>query len=205
MTNCHGNILTYNNMKIYTKTGDKGTTSLAGGTRVGKDDLRVEAYGCVDELSAFLGYLRDHFDSEETALDEYNDDIRIILNTLMSVEALLASCGSEEYKLSDITENEIRYLENRIDYISSQLVPVTRFTIPGGHPLVSLTHICRTVCRRSERAAVKASREHPVSENVISYLNRLSDYLYQLGRKLSDELAANEVYWEPAANAGKNL
>lgn len=192
-------------MKIYTKTGDNGTTSLSGGTRVGKDDLRVEAYGCIDELSAFLGYLRDHFDKEETALDEYDDDIRIILNTLMSVAALLSSSEGEEYKLSDITENEIQYLENRIDYISSQLRPVTRFTIPGGHPLVSLAHICRTVCRRGERAVVRASREYSVSGNALTYLNRLSDYLYQLGRKLSDELAVAEIYWEPAVNADKAL
>lgn len=192
-------------MKIYTKTGDKGTTSLAGGERVGKDDLRVEAYGCVDELSAFLGYLRDHFDSEETALDEYSDDLRIILNTLMSVEALLSTSENAEYKLSDITMNEIGYLENRIDYITKQLRPVTRFTIPGGHPLVSLAHICRTVCRRSERAAVRAAREFSISENVLTYLNRLSDYLYQLGRKLGDELAAQEVYWEPAETTNKPL
>lgn len=188
-------------MKIYTKTGDKGTTALIGGDRVSKDDLRVEAYGSVDELSAFIGYLRDNLADNETALEEYEEDLKVILNTLMSVAALLA-CGSNgQNKLSDITENEIQYLESRIDYIGSQLKPVTNFTIPGGHPVVSLTHICRTVCRRSERAAVAAAKEYEISENILSYLNRLSDYMYQLGRKLSDELSATEVYWEPEQKA----
>ncbi|MCD8072405.1 MAG: cob(I)yrinic acid a,c-diamide adenosyltransferase, partial [Alistipes sp.] len=188
-------------MKIYTKKGDQGTTSLAFGQRVGKDDPRVEAYGTVDELSAFIAYFRDNMDPVKTFLDEYRDDLKEILNTLMTVQALLASGGSPQSKIEDISEDEIAYLEKRIDYISEQLTPLTRFTIPGGHPLVSLAHICRTVCRRAERQSVRAAGRFEVSANALAYLNRLSDYLYQLGRKLSDEFTMKEDLWEPQYKA----
>ncbi|MCC8035817.1 MAG: cob(I)yrinic acid a,c-diamide adenosyltransferase [Rikenellaceae bacterium] len=188
-------------MKIYTKTGDAGTTSLAFGQRVGKDDLRVEAYGTVDELSAFIAYFRDNMDPVRTFLDEYRDDLGVILNTLMTVQALLASGGSSQSKVEDISEDEISYLEKRIDYISEQLTPLTRFTIPGGHPLVSLAHICRTVCRRAERESVRAAGSYEISANSLAYLNRLSDYLYQLGRKMADELSVREEFWEPEYKA----
>lgn len=188
-------------MKIYTKTGDQGTTSLSFGDRVSKDDPRVEAYGTVDELTAVLAYLRDSMDPVKTFLDDYRDDLKTILNTLMSVEALLATGEDGRSKISGVSDGDIRYLEERIDYITAQLRPVTRFTIPGGHPLVSLCHICRTVCRRAERAAVKAASHYPVAAGSLSYLNRLSDYLYQLGRKLSDEYDIPEEYWEPEYTA----
>lgn len=182
-------------MKIYTKKGDAGTTSLVGGERTGKDDPRVEAYGTVDELSAFLAFLRDSMPSE--TMGEYREDIRLILNSLMNAEAVLASGETRQTKVTDTTPGEISFLEGRIDAMASQLPPLTQFTIPGGHPLVSAAHICRTVCRRAERAAVKASRQYDVSGNVLAYLNRLSDYLYQLGRTLSLELNAEEELWEP--------
>ncbi|MCD8172296.1 MAG: cob(I)yrinic acid a,c-diamide adenosyltransferase [Alistipes sp.] len=184
-------------MKIYTKTGDQGTTSLSFGERVSKDDPRIEAYGTVDELTAVLAYLRDSMDPVKTFLDEYRDDIRIILNTLMGVEALLATGEGGQSKIAGVSDGDMQYLEERIDYISAQLRPVTRFTIPGGHTLISLCHICRTVCRRAERSAVTAAAQYPVSSGPIAYLNRLSDYLYQLGRKLSDEYDVREEYWEP--------
>ncbi|MCD7969691.1 MAG: cob(I)yrinic acid a,c-diamide adenosyltransferase [Alistipes sp.] len=184
-------------MKIYTKKGDTGTTSLSYGERVSKDDPRVEAYGTVDELSAFIAYLRDSMDPVKTFLDEYRDDLAVVLNDLMSVEALLASGDISQSKIADISPDQTGYLEKRIDYISEQLQPLTRFTIPGGHPLVSLCHICRTVCRRAERQAVHAAAAFDIPSGAMAYLNRLSDYLYQLGRKLSEEYAVTEVLWEP--------
>lgn len=190
-------IINYKDMKIYTKTGDTGKTSLSFGERVSKDDPRVEAYGSVDELSAFTAYLRDSMDPVKTFLDEYRDDLRIILNTLMSVEALLATGEGGRSKIAELSDSEISYLEERIDYITAQLDPVTRFTIPGGHPLVSLCHVCRTVCRRAERAVVTAASGYPVSAASTAYLNRLSDYFYQLGRVLCREYSVSEEYWEP--------
>lgn len=184
-------------MKIYTKGGDKGTTSLIGGTRVAKDDLRVDAYGTVDELSAVIAYLRDTMPADNTALNVYRADLLSVQEKLMSVEALLCACEDASNKIPDISDADIACLENRIDTINQTLKPLDRFTIPGGHPLVSWAHVCRTVCRRAERTAVKASHTYEVPANAIIYLNRLSDYLYMLGRKLSDELGAEELYWEP--------
>lgn len=183
-------------MKIYTKKGDTGTTSLIGGERVFKDDARVAAYGTVDELSAYLAFLRDSM-AAYPQFDDLKADLRQILNTLMTVEALLAVGGGETGKVRDITNDQISFLEERIDRIGSELKPIDRFTIPGGHILVSLSHICRTVCRRAERAAVKAAREFEISANAVAYLNRLSDYLYQIGRRIGEVLKIEEEYWEP--------
>lgn len=185
-------------MKIYTKTGDTGTTSLVGGVRVGKDDPRVDAYGCVDELTAFTAYLRDTMADAKVDLQEYRDDLRSILETLMKVGALLASAGTSSAKAPQVTQQDISILEQRIDTIAGLLEPLTRFVIPGGDPLVSLAHICRTVCRRAERAAVGASHNHAVDSNAMIYLNRLSDYLYQLSRRLTSLLGVREEYWDPA-------
>lgn len=186
-------------MKIYTKCGDKGTTSLIGGERVAKDDLRVEAYGNIDELSAMMAYLRDSMPPHKQELENYREDILSILKKLMTVEALICSCGNKEalQKIPGITDEDIAWLESRIDTINLTLRPLNKFTIPGGHKLVSWAHVCRTICRRAERVTVKASHEYPVSVNAIVYLNRLSDYIYQLGRKLSEELGAEELCWTP--------
>lgn len=183
-------------MKIYTKKGDAGTTSLIGGERVMKDDVRVEAYGNVDELSAFTALLKDKM-KDIWGLEEFRNDLCNVLNTLMSVEALLAQGGNGNTKVKDISEDSILFLEGRIDIISLSLKPIERFTIPGGHVLVSLSHVCRTVCRRAERSAVKAAREFEISANAVVYLNRLSDYFYQMGRKLCELLDTDEVCWEP--------
>lgn len=182
-------------MKVYTKTGDKGTTSLVGGARTSKDDIRVEAYGTVDELMAHIAYLHDAMDSFTGELKEYRHDLVMILNELMSVAALLATDENSQYKVADIKDDSIRFLESRIDYITAELVPVDKFTLPVGHPLVSMSHICRTVCRRAERRVVSAAAEHPVSEHAMQYLNRLSDYLYILGRRLSYEFGVKEILW----------
>lgn len=184
-------------MKIYTKKGDRGTTSLVGGERVAKDDLRVDAYGTVDELSAVIAYLRDSMGERESVFEDYREDLLRVLNTLMVVEASLASNRAVWCESFRVEEAEIEYLEGRIDLMHDTLKPIERFTLPGGHPLVSLSHVCRTICRRAERCAVKSSKEFEVDPLALTYLNRLSDYLYELGRKLAQELGAPEVYWDP--------
>ena len=156
--------------KVYTKTGDKGTTSLVGGERVSKIAERVEAYGTVDELGSFTAYLSDHLRSDE-GLAEYLGDLDRVASQLMSVAALLAVGHGGEGKLPDISPEAIGYLEERIDAMQSRVRPITKFTIPGGHPTVSLCHVCRTVCRRAERASLRAAALHPtISANTLAYL-----------------------------------
>ena len=183
--------------KVYTKTGDKGTTSLVGGERVSKIDERVEAYGTVDELGSFTAYLSDHLRSDE-GLAEYLGDLDRVASQLMSVAALLAVGHGGEGKLPDISPEAIGYLEERIDAMQSRVRPITKFTIPGGHPTVSLCHVCRTVCRRAERASLRAAALHPtMSANTLAYLNRLSDYFYLLGRALTEYYKVEETLWRP--------
>lgn len=182
-------------MKIYTKTGDDGTTSLIGGERVGKDDVRVEAYGTADELTAVIACLRDAMDTGDPAQKELHSDLHAILNALMSVQASLAAAPGANGRYR-VGEEDLSFLESRIDAIYETLPPTTHFTIPGGHPLVSLSHVCRTVCRRAERCAVRASRGHEIDPAAVKYLNRLSDYLYGFGRKIALISGAGEEYWE---------
>lgn len=182
-------------MKIYTKTGDKGTTALVGGERTSKDDLRVEAYGTVDELSAHIAFLRDSMDTYEVDLELYRKDLETILSDLMTVAALLATSKESSFRVPELRQSQIESLEGRIDHITAELTPIDKFTLPGGHPLVSWSHICRTVCRRAERTGVKAATQYEISQPALTYLNRLSDYLYTLGRKLSDEFNVKETYW----------
>lgn len=183
-------------MKIYTKTGDKGTTSLADGSRVHKDDPRVEAYGTVDELTATAAYMRDLMGGESADLTIYKEDLYTVLNKLMNLGSIIAA-GEPSERTPKLLESDVEFLERRIDEISATLKPLRRFTLPGGHPLVSWAHICRTVCRRAERATVAVEQAHFPDANCAIYLNRLSDYFYQLGRKLCEELGAEELYWEP--------
>ena len=182
-------------MKIYTRNGDRGATSLVGGARTGKDDLRVEAYGTADELGAFVALLRDEMRRENAKeLAEYTDDLGSVLGVLMSAQASLATPDTGEFIFN---AEKVGQLERRIDALCSALPPVKGFTIPGGHPLVSLAHVCRTVCRRAERCTVRASREFAVDPEVLAYLNRLSDYFYALARRLSQALGIEEEYWQP--------
>lgn len=183
-------------MKIYTKGGDTGTTSLVGGGRVSKSDPRVEAYGTVDELMANIGFLHDNLESEHR-LPEICEYLKIILNNLMDISAALASVSTESGKVAPIKDGMIANLENHIDTLSSILLPVSNFTLPCGHRLVSQTHICRTVCRRAERRAVAALENGSETSdlNIISYLNRLSDYLYVLGRGICTEYDVKETLW----------
>ena len=183
-------------MKIYTKTGDDGTTSLIGGERVKKYDLRVEAYGSVDELTSFLALLADKL-TEDERTEAFVPELRDIESRLMGVAALLAVGRGGEGKVAAISNDAIEALEQSIDRMQAELKPITKFTSPGGHCACSLCHVCRTVCRRSERAALRAGEVAQVDSGATKYLNRLSDYLYTLGRVLTERLKVEEQVWIP--------
>lgn len=183
-------------MKLYTKGGDKGRTSLIGGERVCKTDVRVEAYGTADELQAHIAYLADKMSHEEV-LATYVEDCRCICSKLMTVCSLLAvGCGCD-YEIPKISEDDIAWLERRIDALQAELKPIEYFTVPGGCELASLCHICRTVCRRAERRAIEAAENYTVDKVLLMLLNRLSDYLYALCRTIVERLGAEEILWKP--------
>ncbi len=183
-------------MKVYTKTGDRGMTSLIGGERVFKTDSRVEAYGTVDELAAFVALLSDRLRGD-AGLAEPNEDLKRILSRLMTVEALLAVGETGNTQVPPLAPDAVKALEQRIDAMQEALPPIDKFTLPGGHPAVSLCHICRTVCRRAERAALRADQEHGVDATALAWLNRLSDYFYLLGRTLTAYYRVDETLWIP--------
>ena len=183
-------------MKLYTKGGDKGRTSLIGGERVCKTDVRIEAYGTADELQANIAYLADRMAHEE-ALMPYVGDCRRVCSLLMNTCSLLAVGSNCDCELPKITDADIEWLEGRIDALQAELKPVEYFTIPGGCELSSLCHICRTVCRRAERRAIEAAECHNIDCSLLVLLNRLSDYLYALCRTITERLDAEEVLWQP--------
>ena len=184
-------------MKIYTKSGDDGTTSLIGGERVKKYDPRVEAYGTVDELMSFIAALADKLD-EDDRTEPLAEELRHVESRLMSVSALLAVGRGGEGKVAPISEEHICELEESIDRLQEELQPITKFTIPGGCFAVSLCHICRTVCRRAERAALHAADiSTTIEPTTTKYLNRLSDYLYTLGRVVTERMKVEEHLWIP--------
>ena len=180
-------------MKIYTKTGDTGKTSLLGGSRVSKSDLQIEAYGSVDELNSNIGLLRDLVTNEEV-----KSLLIKIQNKLFTIGAYLANDQKKTtIKLPSLNVGIIEVLEQSIDKMEEELEPLTKFILPGGHPTVSQTHICRSVCRRSERSVIRFNdSSENVNPIVIQYLNRLSDYLFVLGRKLTVDLNAEEIILE---------
>jgi cob(I)alamin adenosyltransferase len=180
--------------KIYTKTGDKGETSLIGGTRVPKFHPRIEAYGTVDELKSFVGLIRDQMIAQH-----YKDVLMRIQDRLFSLESLLAlDPGSKvQIQLPRIHDDDIRQLEEEIDEMNKELPELKSFILPGGHPTVSYCHIARTICRRAERHAIRLHQTQPVDPILIRYLNRLSDYLFVLARKLGKDLGADENIWKP--------
>ncbi|MDA3954028.1 MAG: cob(I)yrinic acid a,c-diamide adenosyltransferase [Bacteroidales bacterium] len=180
-------------MKIYTKTGDKGETSLIGGTRVPKYHDRIEAYGTVDELISYIGLIRD-----QKIDDHYISVLIEIQDRLMTCASILATdCENCDVKIPDINKSDIELLEKEIDEMEKGLSPLESFILPGGHQTVSHCHIARNICRRAERLSIKVQTQFKFSENVIQYLNRLSDYLFVLSRKLSKELNAKEIPWMP--------
>lgn len=182
-------------MKIYTKTGDGGTTSLLGGTKVSKAHLRIEAYGTVDELNAYIGLCRDILTDNDSrsALLEVQD-------RLFTIGSALACDPDKETKMKipDLEEEDINFLEKEIDAMTEKLPVMKSFILPGGHPVVSQLHIARCVCRRAERCCVRLDTEkHEVAPVITKYLNRLSDYLFMLSRYAGQLLQAPEIPWKP--------
>ncbi|MDR0745356.1 MAG: cob(I)yrinic acid a,c-diamide adenosyltransferase [Mediterranea sp.] len=178
---------------VYTKTGDKGTTALIGGTRVSKTHIRLEAYGTVDELNAQLGLLATYLTDEKDK------------NVVLKVQNMLFTIGShlatdqekvELREASIITLNHIAELEQEIDAIDEALPPLCAFVIPGGSRGSAVCHVCRTVCRRAERRILALSEEYKISSEVLSYMNRLSDYLFVLSRRINVIKETSEIFWD---------
>jgi cob(I)alamin adenosyltransferase len=176
--------------KIYTKTGDKGETSLFGGARLPKSHLRIEAYGTVDELNSHLGLLRDVV-TDETL----RGHLKQIQDRLFDVGANLAVDTSKKLQVPEIIESDIAFFETEMDKMDEVLEPLRQFILPGGHLAVSYCHVARTVCRRAERNVVALSLTDEVDEILVRYLNRLSDYLFVLARKIAMDLGVKEVTW----------
>jgi cob(I)alamin adenosyltransferase len=182
-------------MKIYTKTGDKGNTSLIGGTKVPKSDIRIDTYGTVDELNSWIGLIND-----QLADEEFRPVLKEIQDRLFTIGSSLATDADKEpkMKLPDLHAADIEFLEKKIDEMTAQLPPMKSFILPGGHVAVSSIHVTRCVCRRAERLAVSMQQhELFVDQQVIQYLNRLSDYLFTLARYAGQKLGAEEIPWKP--------
>ena len=180
-------------MKIYTKKGDKGETGLLGGTRVKKSHIRIEAYGTVDELNSWIGLIRDQ------NIDKHSIETLIhVQDRLFTIGSHLASDPAKKgMKIPDILEENILLLEKEMDAMNESLPEMKSFVLPGGHTTVSYCHIARCICRRAERYAVNLASSEKVEDIIIKYLNRLSDYLFVLSRKLSHDLKAEEIPWKP--------
>ncbi len=172
-------------MKIYTKKGDKGKTSIIGGERVDKDDLRVESYGNVDELNSVLGLLT-------SMTDVHKDKLQLIQSTLFEIGSELASV---EYRKVVRTE-DIEELEKWIDEMSLELIPLRSFILPGGSQASSVAHIARTVARRTERSVVRLMKTTEIPEEIVAYVNRLSDYLFVLARYINQSQGVPDVEWK---------
>lgn len=171
-------------------------TSLIDGQRVFKTDSRVEAYGTVDELASFVALLTDHLRGD-AELTQRIDELNRIVSNLMTVEALLAAGEAGDTRVQPLPPDAVETLERQIDALQATLPPIDKFTLPGGYAAVSLCHVCRTVCRRAERAALRADQEHDVDATALMWLNRLSDYFYVLGRTLTVHYRVNETLWIP--------
>lgn len=180
--------------KIYTKTGDKGETSLIGGTRVPKHHVRIEAYGTVDELNSYIGLVRD-------LITESHAQFKLLIeiqDRLFTIGAILAADPEKsKMKLPDLHESDIALLEKAIDEMDSHLPEMKHFVLPGGHPTISHLHIARCVCRRAERNVIHLNEIAPVNDLTFKYLNRLSDYLFTLSRQLAIDYKAIETPWIP--------
>ena len=187
-------------MKIYTKTGDKGTTALFGGTRVAKHHIRIESYGTVDELNSHIGLIRDQeIDARSKEILIHIQDRLFTLGAILATdpEKMVLKSGKERLNIPKIIEDDILLLEREMDFMNDSLPPMTNFVLPGGHTTVSYCHIARCVCRRAERLSTLLNEQEPIDEQVLKYLNRLSDYLFVLARKLTYQLRAEEILWIP--------
>ena len=180
-------------MKVYTKKGDKGQTSLIGGTRVPKSSLRIEAYGTVDELNSYIGLIRDAIkdDASIAILQEIQDRLFTIGSSLAS------DPDKSKMVIPDLLEEDILLLERQIDKMQEVLPALKAFVLPGGHLTASFAHVARCVCRRGERIAVDLSQNEYVDQKVLSYLNRLSDYLFVLARYIVVKNQGQEIPWKP--------
>ena len=187
-------------MKIYTKTGDQGTTGLFGGTRVSKHHIRINSYGTVDELNSWIGMLRDQMDA-----GRHSETLLAIQNKLFTMGAMLATdpekaqlkSGKQRLDIPLLHAEDIIFLEDEIDLMNQSLPAMTHFILPGGHILVSSCHVARTICRRAERMISLLNENEAVDKHVLAYINRLSDYFFVLARKLSSELKVDEIKWIP--------
>ena len=185
-------------MKIYTKTGDKGNTSLIGGTKVAKNDIRIETYGTVDELNSWFGLINDQLNDAA-----FKNELKEIQHRLFIIGSLLATDKEKEIKmkLPDLHSSDVEFLEKRIDAMTAELPEMKNFILPGGHVTVSSIHITRCVCRRAERLTVHMQQNGLfVDENLIQYLNRLSDYLFTLARSVAKKLGVEEIIWKASVN-----
>ena len=178
--------------KVYTKTGDNGITSLVSGKRVPKHDIRIKAYGTIDELIAWLGLIRD-----TTNFDYAIVPLVRIQKQLMTVASQLAAESQEDFpkNLTPLQPEEVQFIEHEIDQLTEKLPPLRNFIIPGGHVLISYTHLARSVCRRAERYVTELDHQAPVSATLIAYINRLSDYFFTLSRMFALDLEIEEVKW----------
>lgn len=186
--------------KIYTKTGDKGKTSLIGGTKVPKSHIRIDSYGTIDELNSYIGLLNDLLPTDQPALHPATFLLREIQDRLFTVGSSLACDPEKEPKLKipDLKQEDVDLLEKEMDGMNEQLPPMKFFILPGGHQAVSTAHIARCVCRRAERICVRMQEEEMYIEPiVIQYVNRLSDYLFVLARYVGHILHVPEIPWKP--------
>ena len=184
--------ITLYQMKIYTKTGDTGSTSLFGGRRISKDDLRIEAYGTIDELNSFIGLLNASF-SEATQ----NYFLSEVQRRLFTIGSNLASDPEKRVIAPDIHDDDITTLENAMDTMDQFLEPLKNFILPGGDVAVAHAHMCRTVCRRAERRVITLDRLSKVDPIILVYLNRLSDYFFVLARYIAHSREVTEIIWVP--------
>jgi len=179
--------------KVYTRTGDKGSTALFGGARVPKNHIRIESYGTVDELNSYIGLIRDYLEDKHL-----REVLKEIQDRLFTLGAILATDPSKQnMKRPDLFDSDVTFLETEIDTMQAQLETLKHFVLPGGHPTVSFCHIARCVCRRAERLTVALSEHEDILPVVLQYLNRLSDYLFVLGRMVTKLTNAEEVCWIP--------
>lgn len=183
-------------MKIYTKTGDKGETSLIGGERTDKDDPRIEAYGEVDELNAAIGLAISFLPAHSSTIYE---DLTKVQHHLFDIGAELASLSERKVKalkIPKVTPTKVSFLEQQMDNYASELKSLTQFILPGGTEAASALHLARTICRRAERRIVSLAKQQPVNEELVRYLNRLSDLLFTAARLVNSQVGKPDIRWE---------